>query len=84
MSNIILHVDLGQHLSLTTSPTQMIAPNTRALGNFCPRIDVNQTMELTNRPSSNIFNVKLIDNITGLVSIEDFEYVIQLHFEKIE
>jgi hypothetical protein len=84
MSNIILQVDLGQNLSLTTSPTQMIAPNTRALGRFCPRININQTMFLQNRPSNNIFNVKLIDNITNLVSTDDFEYVIQLYFEKIE
>lgn len=83
MPNIILHVDLGQNQSVTTSPTQMIAPNTQALGKFCPRININQTMFLQNRPSNNIFSVKLIDNITKLVSTEQFEYVIQLYFEKI-
>ena len=83
MPNIILHVDLGQNLSLATSPTRMIAPNTQALGKFCPRIDINQKMFLQNRPSNNIFSVKLVDNITNLISTDEFEYVIQLHFEKI-
>jgi hypothetical protein len=84
MSNITLHVELGQDTVMTTSPTQVIARNTRELGRFLPRIDVNQSMILKNRPQSNTFNVVLYDSLTGLVSTDDYEYIIQLCFEKIE
>lgn len=84
MSSITLHVELGQDTVMTTSPTQVIARNTRELGRFIPRIDVNQSFVLNNRPQNNTFSVKLIDNLTGLVSIDDYEYIVQLTFEKIE
>ena len=84
MSNITLHVDLGQDTILTTSPTQVVSRNTRELGRFIPRVDVNQTIELRSRPTNNTFSVKLMDNLTNLVSTLDYEYIIQLHFEKTE
>lgn len=84
MSDITLHVDFGQDTVITTSPTQVVSRNTRELGRFIPRIDVNQTIELRSRPQNNTFNVKLIDSLTNLVSTTDFEYIIQLLFEKIE
>ncbi len=84
MSNITLHIDLGQDTVTTTSPTQVVSRNTRELGRFIPRIDVNQTIELRSRPQNNTFSVKLMDNLTNLVSTLDYEYIIQLHFEMIE
>lgn len=84
MSSITLHVELGQDTVMTTSPTQVIARNTRELGRFIPRIDVNQSFVLNNRPQNNTFSVKLIDNLTGLVSTDDYEYIVQLTFEMIE
>ena len=84
MSSITLHVELGQDTVMTTSPTQVIARNTRELGRFIPRIDVNQSFVLNNRPQNNVFSVKLIDNLTGLVSTDDYEYILQLCFDKIE
>lgn len=84
MSNITLHVDLGQDTVSTTSPTQVVSRNTRELGRFIPRVDVNQTIELRSRPTNNTFSVKLMDNLTNLVSTLDYEYIIQLHFEKTE
>jgi hypothetical protein len=84
MSNITLHIDLGQDTVTTTSPTQVVSRNTRELGRFIPRIDVNQTIELRSRPQNNTFSVKLIDNLTNLVSTSDYEYIIQLQFELIE
>jgi hypothetical protein len=84
MSNITLHVDLGQDTITTTSPTQVVSRNTRELGRFIPRIDVNQIIELRSRPQNNTFSVKLMDNLTNLVSTLDYEYIIQLHFEMIE
>ena len=84
MSNVSLFVDLGQDTVMTTSPTQVVARNTREHGRFIPRIDVNQTIELRSRPQNNTFSVKLMDNLTNLVSTEDYEYIIQLTFEKIE
>ena len=53
MSSITLHVELGQDTVMTTSPTQVIARNTRELGRFIPRIDVNQSFVLNNRPQNN-------------------------------
>lgn len=84
MSNITLYVELGQDTVMTTSPTQVTARNTRELGRFIPRIDVNQTMILKNRPQNNRFSVVLFDNSTNSVSTEYYEYLIQLSFEKIE
>jgi hypothetical protein len=84
MSNITLHVDLGQDTVTTTSPIQVVSRNTRELGRFIPRIDVNQTIELRSRPQNNTFSVKLMDNLTNLVSTTDYEYIIQLHFERLE
>jgi hypothetical protein len=84
MSNITLHIDLGQDTVTTTSPTQVVSRNTRELGRFIPRVDVNQTIELRSRPQNNTFSVKLMDNLTNLVSTLDYEYIIQLHFEMIE
>ena len=84
MSNVTLYVDLGQDTVMTTSPTQVVARNTRENGRFIPRIDVNQTIELHSRPQNNTFSVKLIDCLTNLVSTENYEYIVQLHFEKIE
>ena len=84
MSNVSLFVDLGQDTVMTTSPTQVVARNTREHGRFIPRIDVNQTIELRSRPQNNTFSVKLMDNLTNLVSTEDYEYIIQVTFEKIE
>ena len=84
MSNITLHIDLGQDTVTTTSPTQVVSRNTRELGRFIPRVDVNQTIELHSRPQNNTFSVKLMDNLTNLVSTLDYEYIIQLHFEMIE
>ena len=84
MSNITLHIDLGQDTVTTTSPTQVVSRNTRELGRFIPRIDVNQTIELRSRPQNNTFSVKLIDSLTNLVSTEVYDYIVQLHFEKIE
>jgi hypothetical protein len=84
MSNITLHIDLGQDTVTTTSPTQVVSRNTRELGRFIPRIDVNQTIELRSRPQNNTFSVKLIDNLTNLVSTLNYKYIIQLQFEKIE
>lgn len=83
MSNVSLHVDLGQDTVMTTSPTQVVAKETQR-NRFIPRIDVNQTIELRSRPQNNTFSVKLMDNLTNLVSTEDYEYIIQLTFEKIE
>ena len=84
MSNITLHIDLGQDTVTTTSPTQVVSRNTRELGRFIPRVDVNQTIELRSRPQNNTFSVKLIDNLTNLVSTLNYKYIIQLQFEKIE
>ena len=84
MSNVTLYLDLGQDTVTTTSPIQVVSRNTRELGRFTPRVDVNQTIELRSRPQNNTFSVKLMDNITNLVSTEDYEYIIQLTFEKIE
>lgn len=84
MSNITLHIDLGQDTVTTTSPTQVVSRNTRELGRFIPRIDVNQTILLRSRPQNNTFSVKLIDNLTNLVSTLNYKYIIQLQFEKIE
>jgi hypothetical protein len=83
MSNITLHVELGQDTVMTTSPTQVVARNTRELGRFLPRIDVNQTMILKSRPQNNVFSVVLFDNLTNSVSTENYEYIVQLTFEKI-
>jgi hypothetical protein len=83
MSNISLHIELGQDTVMTTSPTQVIARNTRELGRFLPRIDVNQTMILKSRPQNNVFSVVLFDNLTNSVSTENYEYIVQLTFEKI-
>jgi hypothetical protein len=83
MSNISLRVDLGQSTVLTTSPTEVASRNTRELGRFLPRIDVNQTIILKSRPSSNTFSVVLFDNLTNSVSTENYEYLIQLTFEKL-
>jgi hypothetical protein len=84
MSNINLEIELGQDKTLTTSPIKIEAKNSRTLGRFHNRIDVNQKIYLQNRPSSNIFSVRLINNLTNLVSTEDVEYIIQLTFEKID
>jgi hypothetical protein len=83
MSSITLHVELGQDTVMTTSPTQVVARNTRELGRFIPRIDVNQTMTLKSRPQQNTFSVVLFDNLTNSVSTENYEYIVQLTFEKI-
>lgn len=83
MSNITLHVELGQDTSLTTSATRIQATNTRELGRYGGRIDVNQCLELRNRPLNNFFSVKLIDNLTNTVAIGEYEYIIQLNFEKL-
>lgn len=81
---IILEVELGQDKTLITSPIMIEAKNSRVLGSFYNRIDVNQDIFLQNRPCNNIFSVRLMDNLTRLVSTDDIEYVIQLNFEKIE
>jgi hypothetical protein len=83
MSNISLHIELGQDTVMTTSPTQVIARNTRELGRFHPRIDVNQTMILKSRPQNNTFSVVLFDNLTNSVSTENYEYIIQMTFERL-
>ena len=83
MSNITLHIELGQDASLTTSATRVQAMNTRELGRYAGRIDVNQCLELKNRPLNNVFSVKLIDNLTNSIALGEYEYVIQLNFEKI-
>ena len=83
MSNITLHVELGEDTSLTTSATRIQATNTRELGRYAGRIDVNQCLELRNRPLNNVFSVKLIDNLTNTVAIGEYEYVVILNFEKL-
>ena len=55
MSNISLHIELGQDTSLTTSATRVQASNTRELGRYGGRIDINMRLELKNRPTNNIF-----------------------------
>ena len=45
MSNITLHIELGQDASLTTSATRVQAMNTREIGRYVGRIDVNQSLE---------------------------------------
>jgi propanediol dehydratase small subunit len=83
MSNITLHVDLGQDMNFTTSSTRIQSSNTRELGRFAGRININQCLELRNRPNNNVFSVKLIDNITDTLADEEYEYVIKLSFERI-
>ena len=83
MSNITLHIELGQDASLTTSATRVQAMNTRELGRYAGRIDINQCLELRNRPTNNIFSVKLIDSLTNTVALDEYEYVVQLNLEKI-
>lgn len=84
MSNITLYVELGQDSSLTTSPIRIQANNTRELGRFAGRIDINQCLELRNRPTNNIFSVKLVDNMTNAIAVDEYEYVINLNFERID
>jgi hypothetical protein len=83
MSNITLHVELGQDNNFTTSSTRIQSSNTRELGRFAGRININQCLELRNRPSNNVFSVKLIDNITNTLADEEYEYMVRLSFERI-
>jgi hypothetical protein len=83
MSNITLHVELGQDNNFTTSSTRIQSSNTRELGRFAGRININQCLELRNRPSNNVFSVKLIDNITDTLADEEYEYMVILSFERI-
>jgi hypothetical protein len=83
MSNITLHVELGQDMNFTTSSTRIQSSNIRELGRFAGRIDVNQCLELRNIPSNNVFSVKLIDNLTNAIPVYEYEYIIKLHFEKL-
>lgn len=83
MSEIILEVELGQDKTITTSPIRIEAKRKRELGRFLGRIDVNRPLYLQNRPSNNTFSVRLMDNLTKKVSIENYEYVIHLHFEPV-
>jgi hypothetical protein len=57
--------------------------NTRELGRYAGRIDINMRLELKNRPTNNIFSVKLIDNITNTIATDEYKYVLQLKFEKL-
>lgn len=84
MSNITLHIDLGQDQNFTTSSRYIQAGNIRELGRYGGRIDINRCLELRNRPTNNIFSVKLIDNITNAIAVKEYEYVIKLDFERIE
>lgn len=83
MSQVILEIDLGQDKTLTTSKTRIEGKSKRELGRFLNRIDVNQELFLQNRPSNNVFRVRLMDNLTNSVSTENYEYVINLNLEKI-
>jgi hypothetical protein len=83
MSNITLHVDLGQDNNFTTT-SRIESRNTRELGRFVSRIDINQCFELRKIPTNNVFNVKLIDNLTNSEPLNEYEYVIKLNFERIE
>ena len=83
MSSTIVQIDLCQSTVFTTSPIRIESKTTQALGCFVPRLDVNENM-LINRPLNNIFSVKLIDNTTKTISVNEYEYVIQIHFEKIK
>jgi hypothetical protein len=81
MTSVIVEIDLCQSSAFTSSPIRIESKTTRSLGCFVPRLDVNESMTI-NRPLNNIFSVKLIDNATKKVSLEDYEYVIQIHFVK--
>lgn len=83
MSNITLHIELGQDASLIASATRVQAMNTRELGRYAGRIDINMRLELKNRPTNNIFSVKLIDNVTNTIATDECEYVIQIKLEKL-
>lgn len=83
MSSTIVEIDLCQSTGFTTSPIRIEGKKTLALGCFVPRLDVNETRTMV-RPCNNIFSVKLIDNLTKTISTVDYEYVIQLHFERIK
>lgn len=83
MSSTIVQIDLCQSTGFTTSPKRIESKKTHALGCFVPRLDVNESMTME-RPCNNIFSVKLIDNLTKTISTEDYEYVIQIHFERIK
>jgi phosphopantetheine adenylyltransferase len=83
MSNITLHLELGQDMNFTTSSTRIQSSNIRELGRFAGRIDVNQCLELRNRPSNSVFCVKLMDNLTNTITLNEYDYLIKLHFEKI-
>lgn len=83
MSTTIVQIDLCQSNGLTSSPIRIEGKKTHSLGCFIPRLDVNMNMTME-RPCNNIFSVKLIDYVTNTISTEDFEYVIQIHFERIK
>lgn len=83
MSEVILEIDLGQDKTFTTSNIRMEGKSKRELGRFLNRVDVNQELFLQNRPSNNIFKVRLMDNLTNTVSTENYEYVINLNLERI-
>ena len=84
MSNITLHIDLGQDQNFTTSSRYIQASHTREIGRYGGRIDINRCLELRNRPTNNIFSVKLIDNLTNVTPVLEYEYVIKLDFERID
>lgn len=83
MSNITLHVELGQDMNFTTSSTRIQSSNIRELGRFGGRIDINQCLELRNRPSNSVFCVKLADNLTNTITLNEYEYIVKLNFERI-
>lgn len=83
MSSLYAKVDLGVSSVISASRINIRGERSLTLGKFFNAYDLQNPIYLNNRPVNNTVSVKIIDNLTGNVNIDEYDYVLQLFFERV-
>ena len=76
-----IELNLHQHKNYTTNPLLICSRNTLVIGTVSARNRDNNSFIIDSIPD-NVFSVRLL-NADNTVAIDQYNYVLQLHFEKI-
>ena len=82
MSILQVELNLHQHKNYITNPLQICACNTLVIGTVSARNRDNNSFIIDSIPD-NVFSVRLL-NADNTVATDQYNYVLQLHFEKIK
>ena len=82
MSILQVELNLHQKKNYITNPIHIYANNTLVIGTASVRNRNNNSFIIDSIPD-NVFSVRLL-NVDNTISTNEYNYILQLHFEKIK